>query len=151
MLYPAKNNIIKHTHTHTHTHTLQHIRTFIREFAISGILHATVDIQSFYGWTWTFFLCVCGVCVCVWNLTMDYPLPLSKSIIGHHWTSTVDVCPRLYGNFSDDQCPWLLTNARAHTHTHTHTHTHKHIFSGLQIHLHVHNAVPFYYLWHSAV
>ena len=27
----------------------------------------------------------------------------------------------------------------------------KHIFSVLQIHLHAHNAVPFYYLWHSAV
>ena len=27
----------------------------------------------------------------------------------------------------------------------------KYIFLGLQIHLYVHNAVPFHYLWHSAV
>ena len=88
-----------------------------------------------------FFVVVFFIHVCVWNLTIDYPLPLPtcKSIIGHFllhacldvicyrmaglwqsWMSSVGVCSRLCGNFSDG-CPWLkvLTNARARAHTHT--------------------------------
>ena len=44
------------------------------------------------------------------------------------WTSTVGVCPRLYGNFTKIVHDWRCLQTHPHTHarTHTHTHTHKH-------------------------
>ena len=88
-------------------------------------------------WTYTsVFTDRHGLCVCVSTnyLTMDYPLPLWKSMIGtfflHHayeifyrlavlwqsWTSMVGVCPWLHSAFSD-LCPWLKVLTNAHTHT----------------------------------
>ena len=125
--------------THTHTHTCSDVQPWT----------TTVDLgfQEFYMQPWTHtsefsrmnmdFLCMC---VKFNYLTMDYPLALPNSIIGHFfymhayaicyrmaglwqsWTSTVGVCPRLYGNFYWN-CPWLKVLLNAHTHTHTHTHT----------------------------
>ena len=106
-------------------------------------------------------VCVC-VCVCVCKcvkfncLTMDYPLPLRKSIIGHVLNAYLcDLLPKggslkiadVHGwcvstviqcFFSSDGCPWmkLPTNAHSHTHTHTHTHTQTHIHTRTHTHTH---------------
>ena len=74
--------------------------------------------------------------------TVDYPLPLRKSMIGtfflsffifyaicyrlaglwQSWTSMVGVCPRLHSDFS--VCPWLKVLTNVHTHTKKNTCTH---------------------------
>ena len=128
-----------HIHTqfrHTHTHTYLFGRStmdYNRGLGISGILHATVD-RVFMAEHGFFFFCVCKINY----LTMDYPLPLRKSIIGQFffytmyvhayaicyrmaglwqsWTSMVGVCPRLHSDFSDG-CPWLKVLTNAHTRT----------------------------------
>ena len=142
-----------HTHTHIHTGTHKHTGTHTcRPYLFRP---STVDIH-FRVFTDDHGLCVC-VCVCVCMstnyLTVDYPLPLCKSMIGfffftrmhayvicyrsaivwQSWTSMVAVCPRVHGYiviFLMCVHGWrcLLTHMRTHTHTqkkHTHTHTEK--------------------------
>ena len=119
-------------------------------------------LQSFHGWTWTF-------CVWVWNvtiLTMDYPIPLPKSIIGHHvflYACLCDLLPNggsltivdVHGWYVSTViqhffwfCPWLkvLTNAHTsvctasmclHRYNHTHTHTHTHTHAHTQRPAHI--------------
>ena len=87
------------------------------------------------------FLCR-SMCVKFNYLTMDFPLPLPKSIIGHVFLyaclcdllsnggslTIVDVhgwCVSTVIQQFFWLCPWMkvLTNAFTHTHTHTHTDT----------------------------
>ena len=113
-------------------------------------------LQSFHGWTWT---CVC-MCVKFNYLTMDYPLPQRKSIIGLFFFFTC--MPRQFANewqFLEIMdvhgwcvpkviwqffwfCPWLKVQMHTHTHTctNTHTHTHTHITRTFtHTHTHTHN------------
>ena len=118
--------------SHTHTHTLRTFNHGLQPWTwdLRNFTKREHTLQSFHGLTWTF-------CVCVWTfnyLTMDYLLPLPKSIIGHfflyaclcdllpnggsltivdvHSWCVSTVIQQFYWN-----CPWLkvLTNAHSHT------------------------------------
>ena len=80
------------THAHTYLSGLSTVDFNRREFSISGILHATVDIH-FRVFTDEHGLFV-YMCVNFNYLTMDYPLPLPiyKAIIGHFFLSFLFIC-----------------------------------------------------------
>ena len=114
-----------HTHTHTHTHTCSDLQPWTYTSEISRM---NMD-----------FLCMCvKFNYLPWT---TYPLPcLSPSLdisfymhayaicyrmagLWQSWTSTVGVCPRLYGNFTEIVHGWKCLQMHTHTHTHTHTQT----------------------------
>ena len=114
-------SLYKCTFTHnTHTHTQRGLQPWI--------LHATVDItlQRFHGWTWTVCVCVWMDCLCMcvkFNyLTMVYPLPLPKSIIGHFFLICMPMRFATKWRVSDNRGrPRLVDTHNTHKICHTHT------------------------------
>ena len=124
---PSLTCVVQYKYRHTHTGIL--VRTFSREFCMQPWTNT-----SEFSWMNMAFLCMC---VKFNYPTMDYPLPLFKSIIGHFffymhayaicywmagrgWSLTiVDVhgwcVSTVLCNFSDG-CPWLKVLKNAHTH-----------------------------------
>ena len=118
-----------------------------RGLGISGILHATVDIH-FRVFTDEHGLFV-YMCVKFHYLTMDYPLPLRKSIIGHVslYAYAYAICYRMAGlwqSWTSTVIQWFfwwvsmaeVAYKRTPTHTHTHTHTHIYIYTHTHTHTH---------------
>ena len=95
----------------THTYLFRRsTMDFNRGRGISGILHATVDIHfRVFTDDHGLFFCVC-VCLCVSinYLTMNYPLPLRKSIMGLFFTCMPMRFATKWRVSDNRGCPWLV-------------------------------------------